>query len=1239
MKGLAWILAVALAANGCASSPAARDTDVLTAQPGGLTDALERSRQVAHPVVSELALRARLEQALGFDSAAAADWFEVAARATRAPWLRSWAELQLRALAERVAVDATWLARARSQPELAELAEALALKLQDSDALAEARARLGAAFHWRRSPRLLRYPGRTTSPPLGPGRFAEPGAAFESHSGYIASPEDGPGLYAFELALPPGSHVIEVESECALRAFIGETSVARHEALEAVLPERIAFPVELATGQTLQLHLVSRTSVARARVFVRSPAARLAVLPPRASLARDPGPAFDLAGVELALATRDISAAHRHLAALPADGSFARLAAARLAVVDPTRAPERARTAAKAALVAALSREPAFVEARALLVVLHAEDQELEDATRVLGVEFAGSRFAAFAHEFTASALTEGMGSPSGLLPEAMGSPSGLLAEAAILAFAQSDQPRAALLAAARFRSLPRSCRARADWLDATWERLRLHPDEVLATFDEALTPLPGLCLDARLRAVELSRESFQLAAAERLTAPLLTGIDPGPDRARAEVLAAQNALARGTWTHAAEHAADALAVGGVDAFARELLGRAERLQGGPPMPRLDPARDLGLPLRDARAVIREHLRHGPSDAQDGREVLLDDRFVRVNADGSLRIRVHRILHVNDVAAVESAGELPIPDDAEILFVRTWKKDLRDPSRLRSLEPEDILEKATVSLPNLAPGDFAEWAYFYPLAASSRLTPGWRAPPYGFDSDDGPVEFARYTLSTAPGARAPVFIVDPRVRPPERPDADTWVFTAATLPRVFSEPGDPLPEARRMTLRASSGIERLPYADALAAELAFATRASPTLTTLLAEATAGLPDDARPEAILEALYDRVRRTIDEPDEASPFGVEASWVAERRRGSRALLLTALCREAGLGCELVLARPLWEGPEPHHADLDGLSYPLVRWAPVGRPARWLDPVSRWMPFGLLPPALEGVFGLSVGAATPSSQSAQPGWLKDPSLVATPRSLEPAPEPAGGSPLGVPAADPAHWGERVVAMNLTLDPRGGAILATGNERLDGVFASSWRVALVAMSPEARERVLGSIVQQALPNAIVEAVTLEHLEDDREPLTWSWRARAATVSAEGAPERGARSLQLALFPEGLTHDTVLLATRTTPLLVNRAARMRLTVTFTAPTGWAFVRAPSDQDLAYDLGRFERRSRYEELGRKVVVDKRFLLRPGVIEPDRYAAWSDAAVAIDRFDVIQVVAAPQSPTAPEKGPP
>ncbi len=1163
LRLLATVVVVALAA--CAT---ARPVDLAssTDRPGDLAAHYAALHRKTHISARERAERARIAQAMGQSAAAVDDWLAALADAT----LRPWAALNLAELAAYTPVDDRWLSAARVYPELAELTEQLALALDNGDALDDARAQLGTRFTWRRSGRLLRYPGRTSSAAVNTTQL---GAPLQSNAGYIASPEQGPGLYAFEIAIAPGTHRIEILSEAAVRAFVGDTLVHTNNALETLAPERTTFDVTLAAGDALQVHLVARSAIARARVFIRAP---------HPSPPMKQGFVATFAALELALADRDLIAAYDLLDLLP-PSALQRYAAARIAVADPSRAPERARAAAKALLATVVTNEPSFVEARALLAELHAADLELEDARRVLG-------------DLAAA-------------PPALDS-------AIITSLQPNDPAGAARRAEAFIARAPRSCVAREHWLDNVWEHLRLHVDTLVATFsgppDRSIStaaPLPGKCLEAHLRAVDIARAAFDLAGADRLLSVLFDpehGLDPGPDRARASLLVAHNALARGDWQAASSAARAALADGGADAYAREILGRAERLAGGPPRPRIDATRDLGLPLSDARELI---LARCPTAAkckqsEGGREVLLDDRHVRVNADGSLRVRVHRVVRVNDVAAVEAIGELPVPDDAEVLFVRTWKST---PKGVRSIEPEDILEKSTVSLPNLAPGDFAEWAYFHPLAASPRLAPGWRAPTYAFDDTRASVALARFTLSLAPGARPPTFTVDPRLRPPERPDPHTWVFEAKALPRVFSEPADPRPEARLMALIASSGLERAPLNDALAAEIALGTRVTPTIDAMLRVALDGVPDNAPPTQKVQALYDYVRHHVDEPEEATPFNVEASWVAERRRGSRPLLLTALCRAANLACELVLARPLWEGPEPALPSLDerdGLSYALVRWAPVGEPPRWLDPIGRWMPFGTLPPALEGVFGVSLGASQRTA-----GFTKEPTTLET------------------PPADPSAWGERKVAMAIAFAADGQSVSAEGSEILDGVFAASWRVALVAMSAEARSRTLTLIVQQALPNASVTSVSLDNLEDDTQPLMWRWRATTPTVPSDRLDERGARTLQMALFPEGLTHDTVLVPQRSTPLLVNRAARMSLSLKFTVAPGWVFMRGPSDQTFDYDLGRFERATRFEDLGRTVVVDKRFVLRPGIIEPARYAAWSDAAVAIDRFDVIQVVAA------------
>jgi hypothetical protein len=604
-------------------------------------------------------------------------------------------------------------------------------------------------------------------------------------------------------------------------------------------------------------------------------------------------------------------------------------------------------------------------------------------------------------------------------------------------------------------------------------------------------------------------------------------------------------------------------------------------------------------------------------------------------ADGSIVERLHRLVRVNDVASVESIGELPLPDDAEVLVARTWKTRAggrAGRAQVTPLEPEEILEKATISLPALAPGDFAEWAWIHTIPADPRLAPGWRAPVHAFDDADGPTTLSRFTLTLGSGASAPTFSFEPRLGAPTRPDPSTWVFLAEHLPRVLGEPMDPRPDIHRLTVRASSGLDLLRWGDSLAAELATQTRPSPILAEHLAQATASLPEAATTAATLRALYDYTRRTIDEPPDVAPLSGDASFIGARRRGSRVLFLLGLCRQAGLACDPVLARPLWEGPDARDPDPDGLSYGLVR-GPAGSDPTllptsqgdlgraWLDPSGRWMPYGLLPPSLEGVLALVLPAGTASPPPA-------PSLIVT-RSL----------PI-------ALWGVRRVDIHLTIKPDGKTVVATGTESLDGLFASSWRTALAGMTVQARTKILGAIVLQALPTAAVDEVTLEGLDDDTVPLSWRWRATTQTQPGADTSGRGSRTrtLGLALFPEALARGTVVLPTRETPLLVNRAARMDLTLTVDASPGWGFPSGPADLTLrwpsipvgetpagparAHDVLALERRTSFENEGRRLIVRKRFDLRPTIVEAAEYTTWSTAAQAVDRADVLQIILAP-----------
>ncbi|MCC6624713.1 MAG: hypothetical protein IT385_25915 [Deltaproteobacteria bacterium] len=711
------------------------------------------------------------------------------------------------------------------------------------------------------------------------------------------------------------------------------------------------------------------------------------------------------------------------------------------------------------------------------------------------------------------------------------------------------------------------SCGERSRLLERDAERLRHRPSEVVA-LAESTPALVGPCAETALRAGALLVETHQLDAAVALAERLASSLDPGDEVDRA----------------------------------RDLLARVAHARGKAPPRPPRPWPPLGPPLADGRALAAS----APDPLPPGRLVVLDDWHVHVDAAGRLTLRSHVVACAGDAAATEALGELALPDDAALVLARTGIRSRRgSPKAPLALEPEDIVEKASVSLPALVPGDCAEWAWYRELAPDPRLPAGaFTVPPLHLERADATVARARVTLEVAPGV-APIVAIEPSaaaITEASRPGPRTWGWEARVLAPRVPEPLDLQPEARRLHLRIWGGQEHDAWVQALAAEAELGLVLTPAVAELAARAVGESPR-ARLEALHRAVVERVERASEGPL------ANASWAIQRARGERAVVLAAACIAAGLPCDLVVARPLSEGPDTPKPDPDAYAYTLVR-ARLGPEPLWLDPFNGFMPPGLIPPRVQGVPArVLVGADAPGALS-------------TPR--------LGDAPAG--------QGERAVAITIRIASDGKSAIAEGREALDGIYGATWREALANTAPEARRRLLGAIVEQALPGATVLDLELAALGPDAPdglgPLVWSWRAHVPIESAGGV----SRALRLALLPEGLARGTVQLPERTAPLFVNRAADLALEVAVELPptctTGpraaacdWVFVSSPAPEIRVSAPTLFHERLVASAPGR-LVVSKTFRLRPSLVAPDAYPTWKDAALASDRADYLQLVFGP-----------
>lgn len=1199
MRGARYgvVFASIVALGACATLPPAEDdapgdlAAAVAARDGGAIEALVlRDVTRAKPLSSLADWRAALRQGASLDgrfwrallAEAAADqrgawdgWLALIADRRAPEGVAAAAAARLRGLVEEVALgpdDVSGLGRALARRDAlraaaGSLLATVAARVGDPAAEARGRAAWGPIVSYRITARLSPLPatGRPAPLDLAPGG-APPevfGASRPTRAGAVALPSWEAGVYGVLVPLPDAPRArVEVVGEAQVRAFVGGVLVAEGLRFTEPGPRRaLSFVVASGPGARLELQVSSRAygppiGVAITPVLEAGPAPPAAVLPLTEAVA----------GLLVAIDARDPWAVDAVAARLPGAGPVTAWLLAEAALADETLPGAVARGRARANLDAALEVEPTLAAARSRRARLALEEGDAPGTTAIAGAGPLGDHAGWLAVDI---ALAGG-----GELPE---------------------EHAAALRA-----RLPTSCEAFARWLDAGWERLKLA--------GRPLAPPRG-CVDVGVRTAELLIEGWRLDDAVALLTALAPDARPGAERARIELALGRVAFVRGDAAAAERHAAAALADGADRDAAIELALRTARLYGdASAVERVRAAAratpGLGaltirqaalieaaptLRLTDARSLLGPPRAPRAEDADLGSyEVLLEDHSTRVFPDGAMLHRVHRVVRLLEANAVAEFGEVAVPDAAEVLLARTWRPT---PSGWQAVEPEEIVEKSSISLPALERGAVAELAWFWLEPADPRLSPGWETPPFRFDSDRGPVRRARLTLQLPPGV-TPEIAADAGVPTPVDAGGGRLVWEMTELPRVLLEPLDPRPDRRLLTVRVRHGVSLEAAARRLADDVASGLTITPSVRALTDEALANAAPGAPALERARALHRFVRAEVH--DGSEPVAqANASFAAASRAGERAVLLAAMLRAAAVDADVALARPLSEGlVDPRDDDVGAYSYPIVRARADGREL-WLESASRTSVFDVLPPLIQGVPALVLRDDGPAQR------------VETPR--------AAGE----------EGGERVVTLRVDVDD-GGAYVATAREELSGIYGGSWKQALAGMAPDTRQRVLEGLAGRVLVGATVEEVVARGVDEPDGPLVVTWRARGRlSPGPGGAP--GVAALTLGLAPEGLGRATVLLPVRTTPLLVNHASRLRLTATVRLPVGLAFRAAPEGIEVAEGPLAVRRASTLAADRGTLEIYKTVNLDAGIVAPTDYGAWRRAAHAADRADVVQLV--------------
>ena len=410
---------------------------------------------------------------------------------------------------------------------------------------------------------------------------------------------------------------------------------------------------------------------------------------------------------------------------------------------------------------------------------------------------------------------------------------------------------------------------------------------------------------------------------------------------------------------------ADAQVAAGQLAEARRTIAQA--LATRPDVPEVRrAARSLGVPLPlddwrvDGRKAIRRFLSGKNAAVSPAPAVIALDRDVtRVFPTGVTMTLTHEIVRVDSKDAIDSFGEITVPPGAEILTLRTHKRDGS------TREPEEIAGKETVSAPDLQIGDFVEWELLETHPPTNAFAPGFLTDRFYFQSFDAPIARSELTLILPRGMPLQM---DARAGAPKAvesagPDATRVLsFVATGVPQLFAE-RSAVPAVEYVpSIRASSGISWPGWARYLTEQLHDAVRVSPPVRALAAKLRESAGGD--PTRAAEAIVDWVTSHIEATDE---LVVPAGATLARGRGSRVVLALALASELGVPAQPVLARSRLTAdaaaPVPPQ-ELDDFADTLVRFDLPGAAAPvYADLRLRHATFGYVPPGLDGARTLSL------------------------------------------------------------------------------------------------------------------------------------------------------------------------------------------------------------------------------------------------------------------------------------
>lgn len=550
--------------------------------------------------------------------------------------------------------------------------------------------------------------------------------------------------------------------------------------------------------------------------------------------------------------------------------------------------------------------------------------------------------------------------------------------------------------------------------------------------------------------------------------------------------------------------------------------------------------------------------------------LVLDYTVTRVFDDGSAVELTHNIFALQSEEAVDEHGEFSLPDGARLLRLHTIKADGT------RLEPDEIEGKETISMPNLAPGDFVEFEYVRTIEPPQGFPGGVIGDRFYFRSFEVPFDRSQLTVVLPAGMAV---VVDPRGPAPEtRSRIEGGV-------RILEWRVD---ESRPLTQEPSSVAPReyLP-------SINWGVRATwasfvESLVDILADRDVFDPEARRLALrILDRdrdgsdlrrarrLYRWVLRNVE--NNSDVFGLAPAMLAQRT-GNRARVLHYMLGLVGIPSRLVMARDAsGDSTRSELADDDTYQHLLVMLEPRLRgepsPRIFLSTAQRGAPFGYVPPLVRGQRAMI---------------LEEDGAVVT-------------IPAGQPDAD-----RHRIEIDAHLST-GGAARVEVVETFRGAPAIGWRNDLEGVpAAELDAQFEQHYVARLVPSATLSSLAVEGRDTPERPLVLRY---VFEVPAFGR-RQGERWLLPTLFPSNLAATFAQAGSRTTTQVVAPPMDIAMRLRVHVPEGTPDPALPAAVELeAPGGGRFRTRSRMRDGA--IVLDRFVRIPVARVTAEEYPALAD----------------------------